>query len=317
MSRSATGKPVAERAGTAARMPQRRGKPARSRLNAAWFAPLLAVATVFYLYPVFEVIRFSFTDSSLLEPDYSYTLSTYKDALGDPALPDILRITGLFVVFSVIGQLVLGLLIALAVQRGAARHLPGTVFVRSVVLCAWIMPGIVIGVLWQILLNDSNYGLVNAVLINLGLPTVSFLSSPTLALVSVTLANVWRGTAFSMLLLYAGLQGINPELYEAARVDGAGRWKSFWYITLPQLRPIILVNIILITISTLNTFDMVLALTGGGPGQSTEILSLFVYNSIFRNQDLASGCVLAVFLLLISLLLTLAYRRLLSPEELR
>jgi multiple sugar transport system permease protein len=100
-------------------------------------------------------------------------------------------------------------------------------------------------------------------------------------------------------------------------VDGAGRWKTFWYITLPQLRPIILLNIILITISTLNTFDMVLALTGGGPGQSTEVLSLYVYNSIFRNQDLAGGSVLAVFLLLISLLLTMGYRRLLSPEELR
>jgi multiple sugar transport system permease protein len=309
--------PVVQRAGTAARMPGRHRKPAHARVQVAWFAPLLAIATVFYLYPVFEVIRFSFTDSSLLKPNYSYTLGTYQDTLGDPDLPEILRITGVFVAFSVIGQLVLGLLIALAVQRGTARHLPGTVFVRSVVLCSWVMPGVVIGILWQIVLNDSNYGLVNAVLINLGFSPVSFLATPTLALVSVTLANIWRGTAFSMLLQYAGLQGINPELYEAARVDGAGRWKSFWYITLPQLRPIILLNVILITISTLNTFDMVLALTGGGPGQSTEILSLHVYNTIFRNQDLASGSVLAVFLLLISLLLTMAYRRLLSPEELR
>ena len=317
MSRPAMRKPAVGRVGTAARMPDRRGKQDRSRVQVSWFAPLLAVATVFYLYPVIEVIRFSFTNSSLLEPDYSYTLSTYKEALGNRALPEILRITGVFVLFSVIGQLLLGLLIALAVQRGTARRLPGTVFVRSVVLCSWVMPGVVIGILWQIVLNDSNYGLVNAVLTNLGLSPVSFLATPTLALVSVTLANIWRGTAFSMLLQYAGLQGINPELYEAARVDGAGRWKSFWYITLPQLRPIILLNVILITISTLNTFDMVLALTGGGPGQSTEILSLFVYNSIFRNQDLASGSVLAVFLLLISLLLTMAYRRLLSTEDLR
>jgi multiple sugar transport system permease protein len=308
--------PVVERARPVARTPGRRGGKPSQRVNVAWFAPLLAVATVFYLYPVIEVLRFSFTDASLLKPDYSYTLSTYGDFLNKNTL-SALRITAIFVAFSVIGQIVLGLLIALAVQRGTARHLPGTVFVRSVVLCAWVMPGVVIGILWQILLNDSNYGLVNAVLINLGLPTASFLATPTLALVSVTLANIWRGTAFSMLLQYAGLQGINPEVYEAARVDGAGRWKTFWYITLPQLRPIILLNVILITISTLNTFDMVLALTGGGPGQSTEVLSLFVYNTIFRNQDLAGGSVLAVFLLLISLLLTMGYRRLLSPEELR
>jgi multiple sugar transport system permease protein len=165
-------------------------------VNVAWFAPLLAVATVFYLYPVIEVLRFSFTNASLLKPDYSYTLSTYGDFLNKNTL-SALRITAIFVAFSVIGQIVLGLLIALAVQRGTARHLPGTVFVRSVVLCAWVMPGVVIGILWQILLNDANYGLVNAVLINLGLPAASFLATPTLALVAVTLANIWRGTAFS------------------------------------------------------------------------------------------------------------------------
>jgi multiple sugar transport system permease protein len=317
MSREATTEPVVGRAGTAARRPDRRRQLKTAQMRATWFAPLLAIATVFYLYPVFEVIRFSFTDATLLEPDYVYTLNTYKDTLGNPVLPEILGITGVFVFFSVIGQLVLGLLIALAVQRGTARRLPGTTFVRSMVLCSWVMPGIVIGILWAIVLNDGAYGLVNAVLLGLGLPSVSFLATPTLALVSVTLANIWRGTAFSMLLQYAGLQGINPDVYEAARMDGAGAWKSFWYITLPLLRPIIALNVILITISTLNTFDMVLALTGGGPGQSTEVLSLFVYNTIFRNQDLASGSVLAVFLLLISLLLTMAYRRLLSPEELR
>jgi multiple sugar transport system permease protein len=317
MSRQATTKPAVERAGTAARRPDRRRQLKTAQTRATWFAPLLAIATVFYLYPMFEVIRFSFTDATLVEPDYEYTLNTYKDALGNPVLPEILGITGVFLVFSVIGQLVLGLLVALAVQRGTARRLPGTVFVRSVVLCSWVMPGVVIGILWQIVLNDGAYGLVNAVLLAFGLPSVSFLATPTLALVSVTVANIWRGTAFSMLLQYAGLQGINPDVYEAARMDGAGRWKSFWYITLPLLRPIIALNVILITISTLNTFDMVLALTGGGPGQSTEVLSLFIYNTIFRNQDLASGSVLAVFLLLISLLLTMAYRRLLSPQELR
>lgn len=316
MTKQALRKPVVEQAGTVARVSGRRGGRRRSTVP-LWFAPLLAVATVFYLYPVIEVIRFSFTNASLIKPDYAYTLSTYREALGNPTLPEILRVTAIFVVFSVVGQLVLGLLTALAVQRGAARHLPGTVFVRSVVLCSWVMPGVVIGILWQIVLNDGNYGLVNAILTNVGLPSVSFLATPALALVSVTLANIWRGTAFSMLLQYAGLQGINPELYEAARVDGAGRWKSFRYITLPQLRPILLINVILITISTLTTFDLVLALTGGGPGQSTEVLSLYVYNSIFRNQNLASGSVLAVFLLLISLALTVAYRRLLPSEELR
>jgi multiple sugar transport system permease protein len=97
-------------------------------------------------------------------------------------------------------------------------------------------------------------------------------------------------------------------------VDGASTLQSFWYITIPQLRPILMINIILITIQTLNSFDMVLALTGGGPGQATEVLALHTYNVIFREYSLSSGAVLAVIMLLISLVLTLGYRRLLRSE---
>ena len=132
-------------------------------------------------------------------------------------------------------------------------------------------------------------------------------------LVSVIVANIWRGTAFSMLLLYAGLMAVNRELYEAARVDGAGRMRSRSG-TSPcrSSGPILLVNAILITISTLNTFDMVLALTGGGPAQATEVLALaHLQLGVRQLQDLAAGSVFAVFLLVISLLLTVGYRRLL------
>jgi multiple sugar transport system permease protein len=117
-----------------------------------------------------------------------------------------------------------------------------------------------------------------------------------------------------MLLLYAGLQGVNKDLYEAASVDGAGRLRQFWHITLPGVRPILLVNVILITIATLNTFDMVLPLTGGGPANATEVLALHVYNAVFVNFNIASGSVFAVFLLLIGLILTAVYRRLLRVE---
>ena len=131
---------------------------------------------------------------------------------------------------------------------------------------------------------------------------------------SVILANVWRGTAFSMILQYAGLQSIPDELYEAAEVDGANALQTFWYITIPQLRPILMINIILITIQTLNTFDMILVLTGGGPGRATEVLSLRTYNVIFREFSLSEGAVLAVIMLAIAMVLTLAYRRLLRSE---
>lgn len=281
---------------------------------AVWMAPLLAIVTLFYLYPAFEVLRFSFTNSSLLQQNYDYTLRTYVRTLGDPVLYEVIWTTAVFVIASIVLQLALGLLIAVAANRARRRKLPGMVFMRSVILSAWVMPGIVIGIVWAIVLNEASYGLTNLLLSTVGIGSVAWLSNPNTALVSIIIANVWRGTAFSMILQYAGLQSIPDELYEAAEVDGAGTLQSFWYITIPQLKPIILINIILITISTLNTFDMILALTGGGPGRATEVLSLRTYNVIFGQFSLAGGAVLAVIMLAISLGLTLGYRRLLRSE---
>ena len=118
-----------------------------------------------------------------------------------------------------------------------------------------------------------------------------------------------------MILLYAGLVVIPASLYEAAAVDGATALRQFLHVTLPQLRPILLVNTILISIFTLNSFDLILPLTGGGPGRATEVLSLYAYNTVFRNFDLSNGAVLAVILLLISLAFTFFYVRLLPKES--
>ncbi len=279
-----------------------------------WMAPLLAVVTLFYLYPAIEVLRFSFTNASLQDPNYEYTLNTFVNTLSDPVLYKVLRITAVFVLASVVLQLALGLVIAVAVNRARRRNLPGMVFMRSVILSAWVMPGVVIGIVWAIVLNEASYGLANLLLATVGVGGVAWLSSPNIALGSIVVANVWRGTAFSMILQYAGLQSIPDELYEAAEVDGATALQSFWHITIPQLRPILMINIILITISTLNTFDMILPLTGGGPGQATEVIALRAYNVIFREYSLAGGAVLAVIMLLISMCLTLVYRRLLRSE---
>src|SRR3954451_21670429 len=297
-----------------------RSRAPRSRLRGpeqlAWLAPLLAMATVFFLWPVLNVIRLAFTNSTLLRDDYSYTLDTFSQALTDPSLPSVLVTTVVFVGASVAGQLLLGLLIALIIQRAIVRKLRGAVLVRSIVLSAWVMPGILMGVVWQIVLNEGPFGLVNSALASVGLGPVSWLSDTKLAVLSAVTANIWRGTAFTMLLLYAALHTVNKELVKQSKVDGAGRIRTLWHVTLPQIRPVLLVNVILITIATLNTFDMILSLTGGGPAQATEVLALRTYNSVFVNFNLASGCVFAVLLLLASLILTVFYRRLLREEEL-
>lgn len=289
--------------------------PSRGMGPAPWLIPLLVLVTLFYVYPSVQVLRFSFTDASLLRPAFSYGFDSYARALTDPSFFQVVWITLIFVLASIFFQLVLGLMIALAVNHGNQYNLPGTGFARTLVLSSWVMPGIVIGIVWQIVLNSASYGMVNSILSNVGLPTVGFLSGPTIALWSVILANVWRGTAFSMILLYAGLRAIDPVLYEAGEVDGASGWQAFWRITLPSLRPVLLVNLVLISIQTFNTFDMVLALTGGGPGRATEVIALRAYNTIFTSFSLGQGSVLAVVMLLLSLVFTLIYVRYLSAEE--
>ena len=294
------------------------GRRARHRLSErplVWLLPLALLLFVTYVFPALDVVRYSFTDATLLNPEFAYTTASYRNVTGNPDLPGILWVTFLFVVASVILQLVLGLLVALALHRGYTRELPGVSFVRVVILCSWIVPGVAGGIVWQLMFNEASYGFLNALLRSIGLSPVAWLSDPAMAIWSAVIANVWRGTAFSMILLYGGLLVIPRSLYEAAAVDGASAWRQFRYVTLPQLRPILLINTILISIFTLNTFDLILPLTGGGPGRATEVLALYAYNTVFRNFDLSNGAVLAVMLLLISLVFTAFYVRLLPKEE--
>lgn len=280
-----------------------------------WLLPLALLLFASYVYPALDVIRYSFTDATLLNPEFKYTSASYDAVTSNPDLPGILWVTFVFVVASVVLQLGLGLLVALALNRGVNRRLPGVSVVRIIILSAWIVPGVAAGIVWQLMFNEASYGFLNAVLRMVGVPPVAWLSDPGMAVWSAVIANVWRGTAFSMILLYAGLLVIPKSLYEAASVDGATAMKQFWYITLPQLRPILLINTILISIFTLNTFDLILPLTGGGPGRATEVLALYAYNTVFRNFDLSNGAVLAVLLLLISIAFTFFYVRLLPKEN--
>jgi multiple sugar transport system permease protein len=280
-----------------------------------WLLPLTLLLAVSYLFPAVDVVRFSFTDATLLNPDYEYTLESFRMVTRNPDLTEILSATFIFVVSSVVLQLTLGLLVAMSLHRGVLRGLWGVSFLRIVILASWIVPGVASGIVWQLMFNEASYGFLNGVLRAFGIGAVPWLSDPDVAIWSAVLANVWRGTAFSMILLYAGLLVIPRSLYEAAEVDGANGLRQFRYITLPQLRPILLVNTILISIFTLNTFDLILPLTGGGPGRATEVLALYAYNTVFRNFDLSNGAVLAVMLLVISIVFTVFYIRLLPKES--
>lgn len=270
-----------------------------------WLFPVTFLLAVFYFYPALEVLRLSFTDATLMVSTHKYTFDSYRSVFADPALPQILLATFIFVTGSVIGQTALGLLIALTLQAGFQRHLLGVKAVQVAVLSTWVIPDVASAITWQLLLSEANFGFLNAMLKLVSLPTVPWLSNPNVAIWSATLANVWHGTALSMILLYAGLQTISPTLYEAAAVDGATAFQAFRHVTLPGLRPILLVNIVIVSVFSLNTLDLVMPLTAGGPGRSTEVLALATFNTVFNDFNLAQGSVLAVLMLLVNLAVTL------------
>jgi multiple sugar transport system permease protein len=282
---------------------------------APWLLPLVAVLGVTFLFPVFEIARLSFTDASLIREDYSYTFESYLDLVRSPYFADMLQATAIFVFASVFFQMLLGFLIALAVDQGAKRGMKTSIVTRTAVLSAWAIPGVIIGIIWSILYEQSAAGILNYILSFVGFGELPFLSDPQVALASVTLANIWRGTAFSMILLYAGLQTLPDDVMEAARVDGANAWQRLTRVMLPLLTPMLFINLVIVSIETFNTFDMVLALTGGGPGRSTEIVALSVYNQIFEQFNLGQGAATAVLLVAVNLIMTVVYVRFLERDE--
>lgn len=258
----------------------------------------------------------SFTDMSLLEDSYSYVgLAQYFDVLTAPGFWTMARVTLIFVAASVVAQLVLGMILALAINYGVKEHIYGSVSTRIAVLSAWVIPGIVIGIIWQLMMIETPYGVLNFFLTQLGFDVVAWLSDPQMALLSVIIANTWRGTAFSMIMLYAGLQQVPQHLYAAAKIDGASTLQRFRHVTLPQIKPVVFINLVLITIYTLNTFDMIISLTGGGPGRATQVLALFMYFKGFEAFNLGEASAIAVLMLLVNVVMTIIYMRFLIEEE--
>ncbi|HXG87138.1 MAG TPA: extracellular solute-binding protein [Vicinamibacterales bacterium] len=283
-----------------------------------WLAPAVVLATVFLLFPIFELIRVAFTDLAAPGTPYQYTLHGFRSLAADPQFYGMIGVTLLFVVVSVALQLVLGLLLAWLFDAAERRRALGSLAARVAVVSAWVIPGVLIGVIWKILLIENRAGIVNYWLAQVGLGPAPLLSSGTLAIASVIVANTWRGTAFSMLMQYAGLRRIPRELHEAADLEGLNGWQRLRWVILPPMAPVILLNLLLITIYTLNTFDMILPLTGGGPARRTEVVSLYMYRSAFYDLDAGKSAAIAVVMLALNAGLAWAAVRLMirrGPRE--
>lgn len=281
----------------------------RTSHTALWLAPALVLVSAFLVYPVFDLLRLAVTDSRAYDNRYSYGVQTLARLVTDPEFRSMLIVTLVFVVASVIVQLGAGLGVALLIDAAKRRRAVGTAFARAAIVSAWVIPGVLVGVLWRILLMENRAGIANYVLSFAHIGPLPFVSSAAGALTSLIAANAWRGCAFSMILQYAGLQRIPRELHEAADLEGASFWQRLRCIVLPEIAPVLALNLALITIATFNTFDLVLPLTGGGPGRATEVVSLYMYRSAFFSLESGRAAAVAVVMLVVNVALAVAALR--------
>ena len=230
-------------------------------------------------------------------------LDNYVEAVGDPRFRSALGHTLVFTVATITLELVLGCALALAMNH-AFR---GRGLVRAAVLVPWAIPTVVSALLWRFMF-EGRAGILNALFAE---PPVWFIH-PMLAWIPVVLADVWKTTPFVALLLLAGLQNIDASLYEAARIDGASAWRQFRHVTLPLLKPAILVALIFRTLDAFRVFDLIYVMTGGGPGTSTEPIALYTFNSLLQNLRFGYGSALSVIVFLVTFLLALGYIRFLG-----
>ena len=238
-------------------------------------------------------------------------LANYARLLRDDVFWLALSHTVVFVAISVALELVIGLAIALVIDD---ERVPLSRVTRLLLLVPWGVPPVVNGLLWSFVFH-AQYGYLNRALLALGVvrEPVNWLGDPTLAMGAVIVAYVWRTTPFNVLLYHAGLRGIPRDYYEAASVDGASGWRGFWHITLPLLRPIIAVTLVLRTVFGFMVFDEIFAITQGGPGNATWVAAWYTYRTAFQPPfNIGLGSASAWVLAVILAVAALAYVRLIG-----
>jgi multiple sugar transport system permease protein len=262
---------------------------------------------VFFIYPILLTFYYSFTNLALTGESAKELkfvgLDNYVHMLADPSVRVSIWNTLVFLIGSaVVGQQVLGFIIALLMKRKnkTYRRLIGTV-----VLAGWVTPEIVCALCLYSFFGDE--GTLNAILGIFGISAVTWLY--TVPMLTIILANIWHGTAFSMLVFQAALDDVPKEIEEAALVDGASRWKILTTIILPYIKGTITTNMMLVTLQTLGVFGLIYAMTGGGPGTATTTLPIFMYNQAFINYQLGYGTAISMLLLIMGIVLSLFYIR--------
>jgi multiple sugar transport system permease protein len=268
-------------------------------------APAAAITFVGLVYPTVRLLWLSFQDWSLGTPIESASFvgfDNYLWLLGDPSFWESLSVTLRFAVSVVVVEVALGVSLAVLLDR----ELRGLSLFRTIFILPMMVAPIVVGLTWRFMYNEQ-FGTFTTFLRSVGLPNVHWLSSPDISLASVIIADVWQWTPFIFILCLAALQSLPASAIEAARIDGATRWQTVLYVKLPLMLPVIVIAALLRLIDAFKVLEVIYIMTEGGPGLSTEIMSLHIYKTAFVSQQLGRASALSTMLLLIVLGLTLAF----------
>lgn len=281
------------------------GQYEKKEVITAWLflTPLILIVGIFILLPVLGTFYNSlFMDVSYL-PKKFVGLSNYARVLGTPDFWTSARFTILYALAAVSLEIILGTGFAVLLNES----FKGRGFLRVVILIPWAIPTIVSAKTWQ-LIYEYHYGLMNSIVTGLGISEapINWFGTTISSFWALVMADVWKTTPFVVIILLAGLQAIPEDLYKQARIDGAGALKRFFKITMPLLRPVIVISLIFRTVDSLRMFDLVYVLTGGGPGGNTRTLSFLGYES-FANDSFGMGTTISVVTFIISFIFSLVY----------
>lgn len=276
--------------------------------------PAFLVIITFTIYPVIYALRISVYQYILTKPN-SHPFIGFKnfhEVITSYYFKTALTNTAVYTFFAVLGVILFGLIVG-SLLNSKIRSVNA---LKIIILLPWAIPAVVAGLMWKWILN-SDFGIFNGLLYSLGFikSYIPFLADPILAKFSLVMAHVWKEGPLAAIFVLAGLQLIPNELYEAAKIDGGGGLRLFRYITLPLLRPILLVVLVYETMTAILTFDIVYVLTGGGPGDSTALISWFAYAEIYKFLNLGGGIALSIIIALITLVLIILYMRALKTED--
>lgn len=285
------------------RGPRLRGDARNLPAAVLFLLPATIGFAVFLVWPAVRGIWLSFTDYSVFAPGEFVGLDNYRRMIDDPVFWSAMKATVEYVAINIGVQTVVALVLAVLMHR-----LTRSMWVRGLVLSPYLVSNVVTAMLGLLLL-DYQLGFVNELLDAVGLDRLLFWGDPDLVIPTIALVNVWRHLGYTALLIFAGLQTISPGIYEAAKVDGANEWASFWRITMPLLRPYLAMVLIVTSIGSFQVFDTVSVATQGGPANSSNVIQYYIYNVAFTRYDFGYASAMSVALLLVLSVITFAQYR--------